>query len=176
MASRVATSQLKEPRVMPLARVLENLPPCHLPIYQVVLHVAVSPTILLPYVWIAIPCKFWEICHHTTCLSIRQSYVALPYVWIAIPCKFGKICHHATYLYISQCYLLQLQVWIVIPCKFWINVPPCHLSIWQVVQCVQNAISCKFWINLPPCHLSIYMCVLLSPAILRKICHHATNI
>ena len=52
-------------------QVWENLPPCHLTMYYIVLCVAVCAIVLLSFACIAIPCKFWKTCHHATYLSIR---------------------------------------------------------------------------------------------------------
>ena len=76
--------------------------------------VTVCTSILLAYVCIAVavPCKFWNICHHATYLLGILIYVAvcptilLPFVCIAIPCKFLKICHHATILSFRLSYML----------------------------------------------------------------------
>ena len=129
-------------------------------------------TILLAYVCIAVPCKFWNICHHATYLLGILIYVAvcptilLPFVCIAIPCKFLKICHHATILSFRLFYML-LCVSLSHFLHVLENLPPCHLPMYYIVlyfaMCatvlssfVRIAIPCKFW---KTCHHATYLSI-----------------
>ena len=136
--------------------------------------VTVCTSILLAYVCIAVavPCKFWNICHHATYLLGILIYVAvcptilLPFVCIAIPCKFLKICHHATILSFRLFYML-LCVSLSHFLHVLENLPPCHLPMYYIVlyfaMCAtvlssfeRTAIPCKFW---KTCHHATYLSI-----------------
>ena len=162
-------------------QVWENLPPCHLTMYYIVLCVAVCAIVLLSFACIAIPCKFWKTCHHATYLSIRWSCMllrVLSYCHMCVllyPARFGK---SAT---MPPTYLLGSLMWYCLMCILQCltslgksaTMPPTYLlgsltccceSYYVIALCV-DCNPLQILENMPPRHLAIYKVVLCGIAL-----------
>ena len=126
---------------------------------------------VLTYIWIAIPCKFWIICHHATYLCIRYSYmllcVLLSYCHLCAllsPASVGKSAtipptHLLSSLirYDLMCgllYLASLGKTCHHATYLLVSLICCPVSFYPVSLSV-NCYLLQDLENLPPCHLTI---------------------